>query len=88
MTSHLQGFPSSAPLHLTKQRCLSTRTLAKRPSKVSDEDLDQFKQLLKLSKIGPETYENQVANTKDYRGFGVNRKWLLETKKQWETQYD
>ena len=65
-------------------------TLKVQPFKahVSDEELDHFKQLLKLSKIGPETYENQVANTKDYRGFGVNRKWLAEIKKTWETQYD
>lgn len=51
---------------------------------VSDEQLNDFKQLLKLSKIGPETYEN----LKEDRYFGVSRKWLADSKKYWETGYD
>lgn len=59
-----------------------------KPSKftaqVSDQDLNDFKQLLKLSKIGPETYEN----LREDRYFGVNRQWLKEAKQHWETSYD
>lgn len=59
-----------------------------KPSKftahVSDHDLNDFKQLLKLSKIGPETYEN----LKNDRYFGVTRQWLKEAKQHWESSYD
>lgn len=51
---------------------------------VSDEELNDFKQILKYSKIGPKTYEN----LKEDRYFGVSRQWLADSKKYWETQYD
>lgn len=54
---------------------------------VSDDDLDAFTQLLKLSKIAPETYENRAADVKDFRHFGISREWLAGAKKHWETQY-
>ncbi|EME83297.1 uncharacterized protein MYCFIDRAFT_52339 [Pseudocercospora fijiensis CIRAD86] len=68
----------------------SKATLNIKPFKahVSDEDLNDFKQLLKLSKIGPKTYENQVANVKDYLHFGITHKWLSEAKQRWENGYD
>lgn len=55
---------------------------------VSDQDLSDFKQLLKLSKIGPMTYENSVADVKDFTSFGISRDWLAQTKTYWETKYD
>lgn len=55
---------------------------------VSDESLNDFKQLLKLSKIGPKTYENSIADVKDFTSFGISRDWLAETKAYWETEYD
>lgn len=55
---------------------------------VSDLDLEHFKQLLKISKIGPKTYENQVADVKNYRHFGISRDWLANAKQHWETNYD
>jgi microsomal epoxide hydrolase len=55
---------------------------------VSDQELSDFKQLLKLSKIGPKTYENSVADVKDFTSFGISRDWLAETKAYWETKYD
>lgn len=51
---------------------------------VSDDELNDFKQLLKLSKIGPKTYEN----LQDNRYWGINRQWLADTKAYWENQYD
>ncbi|KAF7188548.1 putative epoxide hydrolase [Pseudocercospora fuligena] len=79
----------------------SKATLNVKPFKahVSDEDLNDFKQLLKLSKIGPkagkeplltpfQTYENQVANVKDYLHFGITHKWLSEAKQRWQNGYD
>lgn len=51
---------------------------------VSDQDLDDFKQLLKLSKLGPKTYENQ----KPDNYLGISREWLAEAKSHWESQYD
>jgi pimeloyl-ACP methyl ester carboxylesterase len=55
---------------------------------VSDQDLSDFKQLLKLSKIGPKTYENSIADVKDFTSFGITRDWLAQTKQYWETKYD
>ncbi|KAK4503682.1 hypothetical protein PRZ48_004597 [Zasmidium cellare] len=55
---------------------------------VSDEELNDFKQLVKLSKIGPKTYENQVTNVKDYTSMGVDRQWLSDAKQHWETNYN
>lgn len=60
---------------------------AKRPERftlrVSDQELDDFKKLLRLSKIGPDTFYN---NQEDRR-FGVTRKWLAEAKDAW-LKYD
>ena len=54
----------------------------------SDQQLEDFKTLLKLSKIGPKTYENRVADPKDFTGFGITREWLASAKRTWETAYD
>lgn len=53
-------------------------------AKVSDQDLDEFVQLLKLSKIGPKTYEN----LREDRYFGVTHKWLSESKDYWVNKYN
>lgn len=55
---------------------------------VSDTELGDFKQLLQLSKIGPKTYENQIADVKDYTHYGISRQWLGDAKQHWETSYD
>lgn len=49
---------------------------------VSDEDVEEFKSLLNLSKIGPVTWENSR------EGFGVTREWLSDTKDFWLQQFD
>lgn len=51
---------------------------------ISDEELNDFKQAVKYSKIGPKTYEN----LKDDRSFGVSREWLTNAKQHWLTNYD
>ncbi|USW53907.1 Putative epoxide hydrolase, alpha/Beta hydrolase [Septoria linicola] len=68
----------------------SSASLKPKPFKaaVSDEDLDHFKQLLKLSKIGPKTFENLTTDVKDYRSWGISRQWLSDAKQHWETKYD
>ena len=54
-----------------------------------DQTLSDFHQLLKLSKIGPQTYENSTADVKDFTSFGISRAWLSETKEYWQSgQYD
>lgn len=52
--------------------------------RVSEKDLEDFKQHLKWSKIGPKTYENLLEDRK----FGVSRQWLADSKAYWETKYD
>jgi len=51
---------------------------------VSEEDLSDFKQLLKLSKVGPKTYEN----LQEDRRYGMTHSWLSKAKSQWENKYD
>ena len=48
---------------------------------VPQEQLDEFKTLLKLSKLGPETYENK----KEDGQYGITRYWLAKAKAEWET---
>lgn len=47
--------------------------------RVPDQDLEEFKQLLKLSKIGPETWYNKQEDGR----FGVSQKWLTDAKDAW-----
>ena len=44
---------------------------------VPDKDIADFKALLELSKIGPETWENSS------RKFGITRDWLAKAKDAW-----
>jgi microsomal epoxide hydrolase len=51
---------------------------------VSDQDLSEWRQLLQLSKLAPETWEGQQQD----RRFGVTRQWLSEAKDHWLNKYD
>lgn len=51
---------------------------------VPDDTLNEFKQLLKYSKLGPAVWENQQKDG----AFGVSRDWLGDAKKYWETDFD
>ena len=60
-----------------------------KPSKfeahVPDKQLSDFETLLRLSPIGPETYENTTRIDGQY---GIGRQWLIETKDYWQNKYD
>ncbi|KAK2007892.1 epoxide hydrolase [Colletotrichum eremochloae] len=47
--------------------------------RVPDQDLEEFKQLLQLSKIGPETYYNK----QDGGRYGITRDWLISARDAW-----
>ncbi|KAL7930201.1 Alpha/Beta hydrolase protein [Trichoderma chlorosporum] len=47
---------------------------------IPEQQLNDFKTLLKLSKIGPKTYENELTDGK----FGISRDWLVQAKAEWE----
>ena len=47
-----------------------------------------MKLLLRVSPIGPKTYENQIADVKDYTSYGITRAWLEDAKKQWIENYN
>ncbi|KAJ0165051.1 putative epoxide hydrolase [Colletotrichum tanaceti] len=47
--------------------------------RVPDQDVDEFKQLLKLSKIGPETWYSKQEGGR----FGITRQWLIDAKEAW-----
>ncbi|KAL2831246.1 Alpha/Beta hydrolase protein [Aspergillus pseudoustus] len=51
---------------------------------IPDEQLSEFRTLLKLSKIGPQTYEN----TQEDRRFGVTHEWISARKEEWLTGFD
>lgn len=51
---------------------------------VPEKSLNEFRELLRLSKIGPATWWNQ--NQDSY--FGVSREWLIKAKETWLTTFD
>ena len=51
---------------------------------INDRKLQDLKTLLRLSPIAKQTYENSQEDGR----FGVSRKWMAETKKFWEEEYD
>ncbi|KAH7018706.1 Alpha/Beta hydrolase protein [Macrophomina phaseolina] len=53
---------------------------------IPDDKLQQMKQLITLSPIGPETWEN-LQESRDLNDFGISRKWLENAKAEWE-KYD
>lgn len=52
--------------------------------RVPEEELVEFRELLKLSKVGPSNWWNQQKNLQ----FGVSREWLTEAKETWLTSFD
>ena len=64
----------------------ASATLDVKPFKahVDEEKLKHFKELLKLSPIGPAVFENTNAERK----FGMRRDWLANAKKHWEFEFD
>ena len=57
-------------------------------AQVPDMQLQTFRQLVRLGCIGPETYENQIADPKDFTSFGIKRSWLADAKERWGSTYD
>lgn len=55
---------------------------------VTDLELEGLRLLLRVSPIGPETYENRVTDVKDFTSWGITRKWLEEAKETWINNYD
>lgn len=55
---------------------------------VPEAELSDFKTLLKLSKIGPATYENSTSAQEAGKSFGITREWLTEAKDTWLKSFD
>ncbi|KAJ4248406.1 hypothetical protein NW762_012743 [Fusarium torreyae] len=51
---------------------------------ISDQEYSEFQQLLKLSRIGPATWENQFEDKR----YGVPHQWLSSTKDYWLNKFD
>ena len=73
MMSDYNKIPSKAMLHPTPFT-----------ASISEEKLSEFKQLLKLSKLGPSVFENQQED----RRYGLTRNWLSDAKTHWESEFD
>jgi microsomal epoxide hydrolase len=54
---------------------------------IPDQDIDDFKTLLRLSKLAPKTYENLHADAKAGK-FGVSHEWMSKAKEYWLDEYD
>ena len=54
----------------------------------TDLQVEGLKLLLRISPIGPKTYENEVADPKDFTSFGIKRSWLENAKEEWVNNYD
>lgn len=50
----------------------------------TDEEYSQLQQLLRLSRIGPVTWENQHADGR----YGTPHQWLVSTREYWLTEFD
>jgi len=46
---------------------------------IPQEQVEEFQQLLSLSKIGPKTYENEQPDAR----LGLTREWLANAKSEW-----
>lgn len=55
---------------------------------VSDTELSNFKTLLKLSPVGPETWENKTSTQDGGTYFGITRDWLVNAKETWLEKFD
>ena len=51
---------------------------------IPDAELSDFNELLRLSKLGPKTYENLQIDGR----FGVTYEWMSKAKSHWETRFD
>jgi microsomal epoxide hydrolase len=47
---------------------------------IPEEQLDGFRRLLHLSRVGPKTFEGEQNDGR----FGITRDWLLNAKSEWE----
>lgn len=64
----------------------ATAKVSPRPFKVAipEEKLNETKQLIKLAKFAPQTYENTQSDMR----YGVTASWLDSMLRQWTTSYD
>lgn len=56
--------------------------------RVEEQQLQDFKTLLRLSPIVQETYENQKERVSEGNDFGITREWLVDAKSYWEKDYN
>ena len=54
---------------------------------IPDQQFQDFRDLLRLSKLAPRTYENLHADTKEGK-FGVSHEWMTKAKEYWLNEYD
>lgn len=54
---------------------------------ISEQKLQDFHTLLKLSPVAKKTYEN-LQDDGSHGKFGVSRKWIIDTKKHWLEDFD
>ncbi|RKK11549.1 hypothetical protein BFJ66_g14711 [Fusarium oxysporum f. sp. cepae] len=52
--------------------------------RISDEDCSRLRELLRLSRVGPTTWENQHQDGR----YGISHQWLTSTKDYWQNEFD
>ena len=65
----------------------SAATVSPKPftAHVDEQDLQDFKQLIKLSRVGPACFENSNLVAGKY---GTTHEWTIKAKQYWETEFD
>lgn len=56
--------------------------------RISETQIGDFKTLLRLSPIGPPTWENSAVAREEGHYFGVTRDWLVQAKDAWLNKFD
>jgi len=51
---------------------------------IADKQIDEFRTLLRLSRIGPSTFENAQQN----RNYGITQAWLTSAKEEWLEKFE
>lgn len=55
---------------------------------ISDQEIQDLRDSLKYSRIGPKTYENTISDVKDFNSYGISRDWLVSSVETWRNKYD
>jgi hypothetical protein len=94
MTLYLQCFnirtqdsgipPLESFMHVSRSPCQGNLELQDFKASISNQDFEEFKPLLSLPRIAPETFENTSGDA----SYGLSHSWIMEAKNRWLNDCD